>query len=321
MRTGLMGGLALVAVVVASPTARAGDLSLGIGLKWTPLTYTKPITAVSGPKQADLGSGSWQQTSLDSYFGAYFLGGRLGTQIGFDFGYASVKNEVTSGAAGSSGEDTFTQFGFSLGAKWYILQPRKEHVSPYVFVDFFKYFASISSSDSMVTNDQAGFIAGLASPLGIDFAAGAEYFFTPAFSFGAEVVGLRYSYSEGDYSTPGGFGGSMHFSQTRNLFTLYTGISLNYRFQVIGEPEPRPPAAEEAAPRRRRVAQPPPEPESEEPDESEESPSPPAPAPPAAPAPGPPPAAPAPPAMPAPPAAPAPPAPPAPPQPPANSED
>src|SRR5262249_6430555 len=131
----------------------------------------------------------------------FFLDGKLGALVGLDVGYSQKK---MTGSAATDSDMSFTQFGFSLGAKYYVLTPKRERVTPYLLLDFYKYFASVSTSDKTVTNDQAGFIAGLVSPLGIDFALGAEYFVTPGFSVGAEVLGLKFAYSQGEFTPQGG---------------------------------------------------------------------------------------------------------------------
>ena len=67
----------------------------------------------------------------------------------------------------------------------------------------------------------------------LDLAFGAEYFLTPSFSLGAEVLGLRFAYSEGDYNVSG-FGGNSQVTAKNMYLTFYTGISLNYRFGIAG---------------------------------------------------------------------------------------
>ncbi len=218
---------ALLLVAVARP-ARA-DFSLAIGVKYNPVNYTTPFsTTGSGAGGTELLSG-WNTTNLNNYFGMFFLDGRLGFQLGLDLGYASRHDETT---AVSKQDLSYTQFGFSLGGKFYITKPRGGHVSPYLFLDFYKYFASISTS-ATVPKGYEQFLAGLASPLGIDVAVGAEYFFTPGFSIGAEVLGLKYAYTDASYSTaPVGIGTVGTISQTNHYVTFYTGISLNYRFDI-----------------------------------------------------------------------------------------
>jgi hypothetical protein len=231
-RRGILAQTFALALVAAAATPARADFALSLGVKWLPVNYTHPISAsmggANGPTAVPLTG--WQTTSLDNNFGAFFLGGRLGFQISLDVGYGSANKSVTGGNVDLS----YSQFGFSVGAKYYILPPHGGRVSPYVLLDFFKYFASVSTNDKSVPDDQASYIAGLVSPLGIDAAIGAEYFFTPSFSLGAEVLGLKFAYSEGDYSLAGGFGGNTKVTTTNEYVTFYTGITLNYRFALSG---------------------------------------------------------------------------------------
>jgi hypothetical protein len=230
MRTKLLTALFLVGI--AAP-ARA-DVNLALGMKWVPVNYTRPVSASSGAMTQDL-LGGWQHTSLDNYFGVFFLRGMLGFQLSLDVGYGTLHTDTTATGMTVTTDNSFTQFGFALGGKFHLTPPKRERVSPYVYVDFYKYFASVSTSDKGVPNDQAGFVAGLVSPLGFNVALGAEYFFTPAFSIGAEVLGIRFAYTEGDYTTgAGGFGSDIKHSENHKALTFYTAISLNYRFAVSG---------------------------------------------------------------------------------------
>jgi hypothetical protein len=255
--------MGMVATLCALASPARADFSLALGLKWVPVSYTQPVTATAsammGPAATPLTG--WQTTSLNNNFGAFFLDGRLGFLIGLDLGYSSRHGEMGTAAAT---DFSFTQFGFSLGGKFYITPPRRERVSPYVLLDFYKYFASLSTSDKGVSNDQAGYIAGLVSPLGVDVALGAEYFFTPGFSIGAEVLGLKYAYTEGDFSLSG-VGGDQKVKTQNQYVTFYTGISLNYRFNIAGsvhvkEVGPEPEEEEKPAPRKHKVVVPPPPP-------------------------------------------------------------
>jgi hypothetical protein len=262
--------LTLVGTSLLARPARA-DFDIAIGLRWNPLNYTTPVSTTGANNATPLTG--WNTTNLNNYFGMFFLDGRLGFQVGLDLGYSS-RHDETSGIG--AGDLSYTQFGFSVGGKWYITRPRGQHVSPYLYLDFYKYFASVSTS-ATIPKGYDGFLASLASPLGIDLAGGAEYFFTPAFSLGAEILGLKYAFTTGSYPTnPNGIGGG-EISETNHYVTFYTGLSLNYRFGITvkervreteEEPEPAP------RPRRKRAPQPeppPPPPPGEEPPPAPES--------------------------------------------------
>jgi hypothetical protein len=225
-------GLALAALALMASPARAWDLAVGV--KWLPVNYTTPVSAsVNGLNGGVTPLSGWNTTSINNYAGAFILDGRLGFTLGLDLGYSScsgvgcVRNTLTQNLNLS-----FVQFGLAIGSKYYLLKPRGGHVAPYVLFDFFKYFAVVST-DSGAAKGTEEILGGLASPLGVDAAVGVEYFFTRGFSLGAELLGLKYSYSSGSASlATSGFGGSMNATTTNQYVTFYTGISLNYRFQI-----------------------------------------------------------------------------------------
>ena len=61
-------------------------------------------------------------------------------------------------------------------------EPKKDRVAPYAYIDVFKYFASVSTSNMSVTGDQAAAQADTSSPVGGTLAIGAEYFLGTGFS-------------------------------------------------------------------------------------------------------------------------------------------
>jgi hypothetical protein len=223
-RLHLVGLITALTVLGAASPARA-DFTLAIGTKWTPINYTMPVST-TGAGNTSVLSG-WNTTNLNNYLGFFFLGGSLGFQVGLDLGYSTRKDEI----AGMKTDLSFTQFGFSVGGKFYLTKPRGGKVAPYLYLDFFKYFANVTTS-ATVPKGYENFVGGLASPLGINAAVGAEYFFTPGFSIGAEVLGLRYAFAEGSFPGVGGIGGASDTKQTNHYVTFYTGLSLNYRWDI-----------------------------------------------------------------------------------------
>lgn len=231
----VLTAIASLALVGAMATPAQADFNIATGLKWVPLRYTFPVGAGSEgantntagvPGQWYSGSGGsmygWQSTSLDNYIGFFFTE-QVGLQLSLDLGWAAHNNDTTNAGAFST---SYFQFGLGVGGKFYLNRPSRERVSPYLFVNFFKYFASISSNDPGITNDVASALAGFHSPIGIDGAFGAEYFFTTSFSLGAEVLGVRFAHVQGDI--PLQTGGRI--STGESYVSLYTGISINYRF-------------------------------------------------------------------------------------------
>ncbi len=228
MRLTALGAVVLALVGWAEPAHAKWNLAVGV--KWLPASYTTPISPgldASGNKLAPLSG--FNTTNLNNYIGGFILDGRLGFTLGLDFGYSqhTIPQTMTM-----STDESFVQFGLSLGSKYYLLKPRAGRVAPYVIFDFFKYFATVSSSVTTTpVKNSTDFLAGLASPLGIDAAVGCEYFFTNAFSVGGELLGLKYSYASGSQPIGGGFMSSSITTSTQYV-TFYAGFTLNYRWEI-----------------------------------------------------------------------------------------
>ncbi len=224
-------GLALAALLSTATPARAWDLAVGV--KWLPVNYTTPVSVTAQGLNGITPLQGWNTTSINNYAGAFIFDGKLGFTLGLDLGYSSCSGlNCVQGTTTPNLNLSFTQFGLSLGAKYYLIKPRGGHVAPYALFDFFKYFAVVSS-DASPPKGTEDILGGLASPLGIDAAVGVEYFFTRGFSLGAELLGLKYSYSSGSGQlATGGFGGMMSSTTTNQYVTFYTGITLNYRFEI-----------------------------------------------------------------------------------------
>lgn len=225
-------GLAFCSCLCLLPARAGADVHLAFGTKWQPLRYTTdPYAApqntslLANPKPDIGGPSGFQSTSIDPYLALYFAQ-RYGIVLGLDMGYGKTLVDTQMGMASKTTSDSFFQFGFSLGFKWYLLQPRGGKISPYLYADFYKYFVTINT-DANQTNDAVSFAAALLSPIGATMSFGAEYFVTPGFSVGSEVFGIKVASVSAD------MGDSMnHTSQSYTYFTFYTGITLNYRFQV-----------------------------------------------------------------------------------------
>lgn len=239
-RRGFLDQLWLIAIVglyLAVPgTTRATELDLQTGVRWMPLAYTVPVgtgsesnadpqtSAVPGQWYQGGVLYGWENASFNSYL-AFFFHERVGVQLSLDLGYSQHRNHTTDEG---SFETSYFQFGFSVGGKYYILRPLREKVVPYVSANFYKYFASVSSDDPKVTDEVASALAGFHSPIGFDTAFGVEYFVSDGFSIGADVFGLRYGHVEGSISV-----NDITVSSKEDMFTLFTALSLNYRFRNV----------------------------------------------------------------------------------------
>jgi len=225
----------------AASVAQA-DVHLAMGTRFEPYRYT----AASFPNAQKAADGrqlvapnqGFQTTSLAPYFGAFFAQ-RYGVILGLDLGWArlngdykATKNPMPTDPAET---DSFFQFGISLGAKLYLREIKKDRIAPYVYVDIFKYLASVSTNNTGVPSDQASAQADLASPVGGSLAVGAEYFLGTGFSIGAEIFGLRVSHVSGNYNFTDPANPAAPAVAHDAGFTqlsMYSGLTLNYRFQV-----------------------------------------------------------------------------------------
>ncbi len=232
----LMFACGLFALTSLAPVTASADVHLTFGTKWDPLRYTTAAFPCAGgctnvnpgALKPLLGNSGFQTTSLDPYVGVFFAQ-KYGVLLSLDIGYGKLSQDTTTGTVMGSNNSSFFQFGFALGYKMYFNQPKKERISPYLYVDFFKYFASVSTDTPGTDPGVIGAAGALLSPIGATFAFGAEYFVTPGFSLGSEIFGLKVADVGTDYTT--GMGATKT-GVSYTYVTFYTGITLNYRFQI-----------------------------------------------------------------------------------------
>ena len=228
-------GLGAVAASLWVQSEARADLHLAIGSRIEPLRYTSaylPNSAASTFRPSGStggGAESLQSTSLSPYIALYFAQ-KYGIMLSLDIGYAKSTGEVQAMgmAMPTTDNNSYFQFGVGIGTKIYFTPPRSQKIAPYIYLDVFKYFASISTDNMGVSGEYAGAQASLRSPTGGTLAVGAEYFLSPGFSIGSEIFGLRVSGVTSDYKDAAMTRHSSSYTQV----TLYTGITLNYRFQI-----------------------------------------------------------------------------------------
>ncbi len=226
----LLFAFGAASMLFLAQSAAHAEVHLAIGSRFEPYRYTMAQFPNAGTAAGDLlvSNQSFQTTSLSPYFGAFFAQ-RYGVMLGLDLGWAKLATEKQMGAnPATTATDSYLQFGIALGFKLYMREPRKDRIAPYAYVDVFKYFASVSTTNTTVTGDQASAQADTSSPVGGTLAVGAEYFVGSGFSIGAEVFGLRVSHVGGEYTDA---------SMTRRnvgytALSMYSGLTLNYRFGV-----------------------------------------------------------------------------------------
>lgn len=229
----LIGASVLLGSVLGAPAARA-DVHLALGSRLEPLRYTKSFFpyATGTSQRPSAGGGideSYQSTALSPYIGLFFAQ-KYGIVLGLDVAYAKSSGSAQgAGAPMPTTEDnSFLSFGIGLGFKSYFTQLKAGRVVPYLYVDIYKYFASVTTDKKDVTGEQASAQASLRSPTGGTLAFGAEYFFSPGFSIGSEIFGLKVQGVSADWKE----NDDTHRSSSFTQVAFYTGLTLNYRFQL-----------------------------------------------------------------------------------------
>jgi hypothetical protein len=226
-------GLAILTAGLCLPSVASADVHLAIGSRIEPLRYTSAFlpnsnTGINDAAKYATGNG-FQSASLAPYFGLFFAQ-KYGLMLSFDVGYAKSSGELQAMGMpmATTDNNSYFQFGVGLGAKIYFNQPRSQKVSPYLYVDVYKYFSSVATDNAAISGEQASAQAAVRSPTGGTLAIGAEYFLSPGFSIGSEIFGLRVSGVSSEYKDAAMTRHSSSFTQV----SLYTGLTLNYRFQV-----------------------------------------------------------------------------------------
>ena len=229
----------IMSVILFSAALSQAGVSLMAGIKWIPARYTVPAQAQSHPDENTLATtnypgvrenallGSWYNIDLNPYVGLglfeklYFI---LGLDIGW---YKHSNNYEPHVASGTAAYQSYTQFGFNIGIKYYFSRPTKGNITPYIYADFYKYFAAIGDDHiGAELQPEVVFNAAFSSPVGFNLAFGIEYNFSDGFSIGAEILGFRYEHQGADFIDEN----LVTHDVSRNLITLYVGITMNFRF-------------------------------------------------------------------------------------------
>jgi opacity protein-like surface antigen len=125
------------------------------------------------------------------------------------------------------GDDTFgiaMQFGIEFGGKFFFIERSKGKAPPFMMISFYKYFGVINEDgDSNENNHNQTMM----SPFGFKLSFGAEYYFNDNFALGADFFGINFSMARSVH--PDG-SDTDDLIETRNQFSLFTGITLTYRF-------------------------------------------------------------------------------------------
>lgn len=201
-----------------------------------------------------IGTGWVPDIGVNIHFG---IGLGKGDQVvpflGFNVDRIGVADEYDYNFEGDSDLDaTFHDlsmlvFGLEIGGKFFFIERAKGKAPPFLYVSFFKYFASIDSAGdsehallasyedmagggAVADRDDAGALQSYDnarhSPLGFNLGFGAEYYFNDNFALGGTFLGVRLSYASAEL-----VGAENIYLNTQvTEFNLYTNLSMTYRF-------------------------------------------------------------------------------------------
>ncbi len=218
-------------LLMSAHAASAKDGLFGMGARFAWENYKTPILDQMGSDGAPIDLGVDLSSLNKTNFGGDFQLrpiDRLSISLALDMGFA--KHSMTLPDATVANASTFS-FGFLLGVKFYIMEPAPGKASLYLQLAGGKYIGKVknnASSLSAALDSQLKALSKLSSPLVIQFALGAEFFASKAFSVGADVLGFRMAYSKSkQYAEPVPIWGEPHKLLT---FTIYSALTLNFGF-------------------------------------------------------------------------------------------
>ena len=169
---------------------------------------------------------------------------RISLEDTYDFDYQGSDNLDPTDAAFS-----MMVFGLEIGGKFFFIERAKGKAPPFLYISFYKYFASTDAFASTEIDDIAAASHPLTgqgynnvgasndtesyrayndarhSPLGFNMGFGAEYYFNDNFALGATFLGVSLSYAGATLDI-----GEILQNTTVTEFNLYTNLSMTYRF-------------------------------------------------------------------------------------------
>ena len=121
------------------------------------------------------------------------------------------------------------QFGLEFGGKFFFIERSKGKAPPFLMISFYKYFGVIDDDPDLFGDDGSDYLnhdQQILSPMGFKLSFGAEYYFNDNFALGADFFGINFSWASGSNSRSA----AGDIIESRNQFSLYTGLTLTYRF-------------------------------------------------------------------------------------------
>jgi hypothetical protein len=136
--------------------ASTGTFNIAVGLKWSPVRYSRPIgiagqdcagdskqIACTGSDPQQAANYGWQTTSLDNYI-AFFPVTQIGILLSLDLGYGGPQAAQDEMAVPQGIDVSYFQFGTAVGGKFYLHRPTTAQISPALEGDF-KFFNAIDT--------------------------------------------------------------------------------------------------------------------------------------------------------------------------------
>ena len=204
-------------------TWRMGDIGL-----WGTGPGENPPTGGYGQGTA-WNAGSFPEIGINMHFGVGFgKGDQIVPFLGLGMQRRSYNHDYAEDGFDNS-LGSALQFGLEIGGKFFFIERSKGKAPPFVMVSFYKYFGVIDDDPDQFGDDGSRWLdhdQQILSPLGFKLSFGAEYYFNDNFALGADFLGINFSMAQGTNSDDD----AGDLIEQRNQFSLYTGLTLTYRF-------------------------------------------------------------------------------------------
>jgi hypothetical protein len=243
-KTVLSAIVTLFVLQAGHASAKEGLFGVGARFEWN--NYKTPVVVQQDPTNA--GQSISRNVGLEPSWGPT-IGGefhvipidRLVISLGLDFGFFSHKVYPYTAEAADEYEikATYLTFGFLLGVKFYIIEPKPQKATLYAHLGGGKFLTKLKNNDNNPPDANAldaelEAVGKLAAPAVIQLALGAEYFVSSAFSLGADILGIRMAFSSYDNTDKGPVASPYSGEQKMMSIAFYSGLTLNFGFEGGG---------------------------------------------------------------------------------------